>query len=156
MKQNLLFTGLLLFFAFGCNKEDDIIPSNQLQGKYEFKLEKVGNNYEMDFVNTLDFKSDGTVYGEAFTTKAGTEEVLGYRYYFNGEYEIEDEKVTITSTESFHNNLMDTFFAPKRDLVYEEGGMASEEYFIKDEFQTLQIICPANVNCLNVVYKKLN
>ena len=156
MKQNLLVSGLLLFFAFGCSKEDDIIPTNQLEGKYEFVMEKVGNNYELDFVNTLEFKADGSVYSEGFTTKTGTDEVLGYRFYFNGKYEIEDGKVSITGKEVFQNVFMDTFYAPKNELIYLEEWLGSENYLIKEEFKELHNICPSNANCLAAVYKRLN
>ncbi|MBN7816508.1 hypothetical protein [Algoriphagus pacificus] len=156
MKPQLLLLSILLLTVFSCKSEDDINPENKILGLYEFKLEKVGNNYELDFVNTLDFKSDGTVYGEAFTTKAGTNEVLGYRYYFNGIYEIKNDKVSISDIESFHSIFMDTFYSPKSDLVNLDEGMAPEEYLIKDEFQTLQIVCPANANCFNMEFKKIN
>ncbi|MBN3582271.1 hypothetical protein JYB64_07710 [Algoriphagus aestuarii] len=154
MKQKLLFIGLLLFFAFGCSKEDDIIPSNQLLGKYEFIMENVGNNYELDFVNTLEFKIDGSVYGEGFTIKSGTDQVLGYRFYFNGKYEIEEGNVIISEKEVFQNMYTDIFYAPKNEFIYLEEGMGSENYLIKSEFKELHSICPPYADCLQVIYKK--
>ncbi len=156
MKQKLLLFPLMLFIVISCKNEDEINPNSQLQGNWEYKLENVGNNYELDFVNTLEFKNDGTVYGEAFTTNSETDQILGYRYYFNGTYEIEDGKVIISEKETFQNVFMDTFYVPKEELIYLEEDLGTESYLIIEDFTKLQIICPPNANCLNILFEKTN
>lgn len=152
MKQQLLFTAILLLTIFSCKNDDEINPNNKLEGKWEFKMEKVGNNYELDFVNTLEFKVDGTVYGEGYTINSGTDQILGYRYYFNGKYTVEDGKVIINQKETFQNIFMDTFYSPKEDLIYLEEDMGSDSYLIKENYTKLQAICPPNANCVFMEY----
>ena len=156
MKSKLLLVSFLLLSVFSCNSDDDINPENKILGLYEFKLEKVGNNYELDFVNTLKFEQNGKVYGEAITVKSGTNDVLGYRYYFNGTYEIAENKVIISNREIFQNAFMDTFYAPKESLIYLEEDYGNESYLILDGFQMLQNTCPPNANCFIMNFEKIN
>lgn len=156
MKQKTLLVAMILFTLFSCKNDDDINPNHSLEGKWEFKMEKVGNTNEFDLVNTLEFKANGTVYGEGYTTNTGSDRILGYRYYFNGKYKVEDGKVIINQRETFQNVMMDSFYSPKDDLIYLEEDMGSESYLIKENYKELQNICSINANCVNVLYKKTN
>lgn len=156
MKYKLLIASALLLSLFSCKDDQEISPMNELNGEWEFTMEKVGNDYELDFVDRLVFKPDGEVYGEGLTTNTGTDQLLGYRYYFNGKYEVADGKVIIKEREMFNNVMMDSFFSPKDELIYLEEDYGSDSYLIKGNYSELQIICPPNANCLNIIFTKNN
>lgn len=156
MKLKLFIAGALLLSLFSCKDDQEITPLDELQGEWKFKMEKVGNNYELDFVDRLVFKPDGRVYGEGITTNTKTDKLLGYRYYFNGKYELVEDKVIIKDREIFNNSFTDSFFSTKDDLIYQEEDYGLVSYLIKENYSELHIICPPNANCANIIYTKIN
>lgn len=154
MKQQLLFLGIIALSCCGCNQENEIGPINELVGSYEFNMKNVGNNYELDFVDRLQFYPDGLVYGEGVASLSGTNQILGYRYYFHGSYKIEEGIVSITGSETFQTQDEASFFDSKDELVYKDGRQVWDQFSMEDNFQKLHSICPPNANCLNIIFNK--
>lgn len=154
MKIKLLLFLILSGLFYSCNQEHEMGPVNELVGSYEFKMEHVGNHYELDFVNTLQFRSDGTVYGEGISKISGTDQQVGYRYYFYGSYKVEDGNVHISETESFRLDDEDSFFAAKSDLVPKDGNQVWNQLLIKDHARQLQSVCSTSANCLKIIFYK--
>ncbi|MBN3518978.1 hypothetical protein JYB62_03105 [Algoriphagus lutimaris] len=131
MNQKLLFLGMIVLSIYGCNQNNEMRPIKELVGPYEFKMEKVGKNHEIDFVDRLQFKSVGIVYGEGISNISGTNQVLGYRYYFNGSYKIEDGVVNIIETDAFQIDDEDSFFSLKDNLIYKDGNQVWDQLLKK-------------------------
>jgi hypothetical protein len=79
MKSGILPFIALIFILFSCNDDEELSPTAKVQGKYESSAE-LSSSWGLTtyiFVNSLELKSDGTVYGEGITLDVETEELLG-------------------------------------------------------------------------------
>lgn len=150
MKKKLFPFIVLAITIFSCKDVADPSPNLRIEGTYERTSEgNMGWGEAMfNFVDLLEFKSDGTVRGESYTTEIGSEEILGFREYFSGTYSVADGKVTISYNESFHMGIADINYMPKEELTLSQGTGLSNEYAIAEDYSELIYICPFNAACM--------
>ena len=102
-----LITIATLFFS--CKEVEDPSPNPKIEGNYKHIFE--GNlgwgSENFKLISILQFKSDGTVNGEHYTTNIESGEILGYRGYFSGLFCISKGKVTISYDESYIMGIAD-------------------------------------------------
>ncbi|SFB20997.1 hypothetical protein [Algoriphagus aquimarinus] len=159
MKTKLLPLFALFFILFSCNDDDEISPNAKIEGKYRYNSE--GNMSWIDktfnFVDVMEFKSDGTVTGESYTTDLGSDTILGYRGYFSGSYTIIEGKVTITYSKSYHMGVEDVNYIPKEELIQSQEEGYTSDYVNSEDYSQLSFICPSNAYCTFLpVYVKVN
>lgn len=160
MKTKFLAFFLLTTFVFSCKDVEEPSPDSRIEGTYEFTIE--GNfgwedkNYRL--VNILQFKSDGTVNGENYTTEIGSDDILGYRGYFFGLYSISEGKVTISYDEAYRMGIEDITYMPKESLTLMQNEGYSVDYFISDDYSRLSssYSCQPNENCAMIVYVRVD
>ncbi|WPR75833.1 lipocalin family protein [Algoriphagus sp. NG3] len=153
MKAKLLPLIALAMLLFSCKDVADPSPNLRIEGMYERNSE--GNlgwgEGKFSFVDQLEFKSNGTVSGESYTTEIGSEEILGYRAYFLGTYSIEDGKVVISYDDSYHMGTADINYMPKEELTFYGETDFIMEYAVVEDYSELFEICPFNAACLEPV-----
>ncbi|PZX60379.1 hypothetical protein LV84_00655 [Algoriphagus ratkowskyi] len=159
MKTKLFPLFALFFILFSCKDDDEISPNAKIEGKYRYSSE--GNMSWIDktfnFVDVMEFKSDGTVTGESYTTDLGSDKILGYRGYFSGTYSIVNGKVTITYQESYHMNIEDVNYLPKADLTLSSVDDYYSDFSIAEDYSALSFICPSNAFCTTLpIFNKIN
>lgn len=150
MKTRLLPLVALVMLLFSCKDVEEPSPNLRIEGAYERTSQgNMGWGEDMfNFVDLLEFKSDGTVSGKSYTTEIGSEEILGYRAYFSGVYSIVDGKVAISYNESYQMGMADVNYMPKEGLTLYERADYSEEYAVDDDYSELTYICPFNAACM--------
>ncbi|SFB20978.1 hypothetical protein [Algoriphagus aquimarinus] len=159
MKTRLLPLVSLFLIIFSCKDVEEPSPNSRIEGTYEFTSQgnKGWGDVKYNFVDLLEFKSNGIVSGESYTTEIGSDEILGYRGYFSGTYMISEGVLTISYDELYYMNLMDANFSPKEDLVVSEGADSSLEYRIAEDYSNLSFICPPYANCAGtLIYKRID
>jgi len=144
MKTRILISLSFLTLLFSCLKEEELSPNANMEGKWEqiFEVNGLFEGYHI-----LEFKQDGTFTGEMMARKLGTGEIIGYRGVFNGSYEVNGEKLTLTEEVLFTRDfddpsiLDDNVFVPKEALI--PNSNTSEIYYrIANGFSELKFICP--------------
>lgn len=157
MKAKLFPVLVLLVSLFSCN-EEDLSPEAKIHGSYQSITEGSGawGIGRFDYVNTFDFKSDGTFYREDVTRNPGSDEMLGYRMYGSGTYTITDGKVKILYDEMYILNVADVNHWPKEGLRLTETDGNFEDYAILENYAKLEFICPPNADCAPWSYIKID
>ncbi len=149
IKQLALF--VLFTILFSCKDDNDSIsPYVQVEGKYLSSYVVSTPLGDIDYVHTLEFKSDGTLYGEDYATESGKDEILGYTRYYTGTYTIKNDILTLRFgdvTSMYYEN--DVLYLPKEDLRPSEGQGSTKNYSIHESYSQLThlFICDSNVNC---------
>ena len=149
MKNKLLPFVALALFIFSCNDVEEPSPNSQIEGVYEYVSEgNMGWGDEIfEFVELMEFHSDGTLTGESYTTEVGSDVILGYRGYFSGTYVISEGIVTISYGKSYHMAVEDINYLPKEDLVLSENTDFTAEYGITEDYSELESICSIYAIC---------
>jgi hypothetical protein len=156
MKAKLFPVLILLISLFSCN-EEDLTPEAKLQGSYQSVTEVSGawGAGRFDYVNTFDFRSDGTFYREDVTRNPGSDEVLGHRMYGSGTYTVIDGIVKILYDELYVMNVVDVNYWPKEGLILTETDGNYEDYSILENYKKLEYVCPPNAFCISLPYIKV-
>lgn len=148
MKSRIPTLFALIFILFSCKEDEELTPSAKLQGKYESSAELPSSwgftNYI--YVNSLEFKSDGTVYGEGTTLNIETEELLGYRYYINGTYTVIDGIVTVKYQDFYSMGIADIEFMEKDKLMAIDD-IENGVYAIQEDYTQLNYMCSTFPDC---------
>ena len=149
MKVRLFSSIALIGIFFSCKDVQEPSPNNRIEGVYEFVSE---GNYgwgekKFNFVDLMEFNSDGTVTGEGYTTEIGSDEILGYRSYFSGTYSISGDIVTIDYSKSYFMGIADINYLPKEDLTLAQVTDNIGSFSILENYTELMSICPNNGAC---------
>lgn len=145
MKSRIPTLFALIFILFSCKEDEELTPIAKLQGKYETPVAALGFAPYI-YVNSLEFKSDGTVYGEGTTLNVKTKELLGYRYYSNGTYTVIDGIVTVKYQDFYDLGIADIEFMEK-DKLMDNDGIETDDYAIQEDYTQLNYICSTFPNC---------
>ena len=148
----LIAIGLLLF---SCKDNDEISPEILTQNQWQNVIEYAEADQPYDIVYSIDFKSDGKVYSEVFVRDMETKNVLGFLQYYNGKYQIVENKVTVSITEHFIN-MGGTFYSDKEGLSLQDIENQSREYQLRNKNSELHTIMPLYSSSLGIIYKRVD
>jgi len=132
----LIALGLLLF---SCKNNDEINPEILTQNQWLRIYEYSDADQPYDIVYSIDFKSDGKVYSEVFVRDMETKNVLGFLEYYNGNYQIVENKVAVSITEHFIN-MGGKMYSDKEELSLQDKENQSREYQLRNKNSELQTI----------------
>lgn len=146
--RKILLVGLsLIAMLVSCKNEDDqLSPGQAVLGVYQ----QVGSdqNDELEFVRTIELKQGQEVIFQGTVRAKGESETLGYQFYYEGTYTLEDQVVVMDFNETFSLTDPDITYVPKEELTEIERGFSLDDrYFISEDYQELSYICPPNALC---------
>lgn len=157
MKTKLLPLLALFLIFFSCKEDEEVTPVSKIQGSYESVIKIVdASGDEFNFVDRITLNLDGTASGEYYTSKVGSNDVLGYRGYFSGTYAILDQIVTISYEEYYFLQAEGVSYLPKNELTKSEDVDQNVEYIVKKDYSELNYNCPPNAYCVAQPYFKVN
>jgi len=106
-------------------------------------------------VYSIDFKSDGKVYSEVFVRDMDTKNVLGFLEYYNGNYQLIENKVAVSITEHYFN-LGGTFYSDKEKLSLMDIENQTREFQLRNKNSELHTIMPIYASSLGIIYKRVD
>lgn len=154
MKTKLLSLIAFVLILFGCT-DDEINPEVLTQNQWQNVIEYVDAGQPYDIVYSIDFKPDGKVYSEVFARDMVTKDVLGFLEYYNGTYQIVENKVTVSITEHYLN-MAGTMFSDKGKLSLQDNGSQSREYQLRNKNSELHTIMPIYSSSLGIIYYRVD
>ncbi|PZX55793.1 hypothetical protein [Algoriphagus chordae] len=155
MKINLFPAVFLVLLLLGCKNEDEINPEVLTQNQWLRVYEYSDADQPYDIVYSIDFKSDGKVYSEVFVRDMETKNVLGFLEYYNGTYQIIENKVTVSIIEHFIN-MGGTFYSNKEGLSLQNIENQSREYQLRKNNSELHTLMPLYASSLGIIYKRID
>jgi hypothetical protein len=116
MKKLYFLNFLILCFALAsCNEDADKINS-PIVG--EWQQSYYVDDWDKDAVNTMVFRSDGSMTWSGTIRETDSEVDLGYQFYAEGSYKIEDGKVSVPDYEYFTTEYIASGSYVSKDELY--------------------------------------
>ncbi|WP_373398728.1 hypothetical protein V8V91_03250 [Algoriphagus halophilus] len=147
----------LLVISVGCNREDDEFnPGQAILGIYQKTDREISD--ELDFVRIIELKQGQKVVAQSTARKKGQSEDLGFQYYYEGTYKLEDNVVVINFTETFQLTDPDISYVSKDELteIIREY-FFEDRYSVSEDYQELTFICPPNALCMPPIpFERIN
>lgn len=153
MNTKLLFL-IVGVFLLGCSNDDEINPEILTQNQWQKVIEYTDADQPYDIVYSIDFKSDGKVYSEVFVRDMDTKNVLGFLEYYNGNYQIVENKVAVSIAEHFIN-MGGTLYSDKEELILQNIENQSREYQLRNKNSELHTIMPIYASSLGIIYDRV-
>ncbi|WP_192349633.1 hypothetical protein [Algoriphagus sp. Y33] len=155
MKTKLLSLIACAFLFFCCANDDEINPEVLVQNQWQNVVENTSADRPYDVVYSIDFKPDGKVYSEVFVRDMETKDILGFLEYYNGNYQLVDNKVAVSITEHYLN-LGGTMYSDKEELSLLEGVEQSREFQLRNKNSELHTIMPIYASSLGIIYQRVS
>ncbi|WP_339879614.1 hypothetical protein [uncultured Algoriphagus sp.] len=147
----LIVLGLLLF---SCKDNDEINPEVLTQNQWQKVIEYTNSDQSYDIVYSIDFKSDGEVYSEVSVREMESKNVLGFLEYFNGNYQIVENKVAVSITEHYMN-LGGTMYSDKEGLSLIDRENEIREFQLRNKNSELHTIMPITASSVGIIYDRV-
>ncbi|MFC5623816.1 hypothetical protein [Algoriphagus winogradskyi] len=154
MKTNLLPLLAIVLFIISCKDNDDVNPEVLTQSHWQKVIEYKTDDQSYDIIYSIEFKSDGEVYAEVFAKDMETGSVLGFLEYYNGNYQIVENKITVSLTEHYIN-MGGTMFSDKEGLSLQDQGNLSREFQLRNKNKELHTIMPLYASSLGIIYTRV-
>ncbi|SFB60475.1 hypothetical protein [Algoriphagus aquimarinus] len=155
MHKKLYLLIAIAFVLFSCKDNDDINPEVLTQNQWQKVIEYSDADQPYDIVYSIDFKSDGKVYSEVFVRDMATKNVLGFLEYYNGNYQIVENKVAVSITEHFIN-MGGTMYSDREKLSLQDKENQSREYQLRNKNSELHTIMPPLASSLGLIYNRVD
>ncbi|WP_296697902.1 hypothetical protein [Algoriphagus sp.] len=148
MKNKILLLTLLLYTIFSCKNEDEkLSPGQSVLGKYQ--QTQRNSSEEFDFVSIIELKAGGMAIYQGTVREKGGKVDLGFNFYYEGEFTLEEEIVVINYLDIYLLNDPDISYVSKEELNQIEIEDAfSDRYRINENYDELSYICPPNAFCI--------
>ena len=146
MKNRVYILIALIVLLSSCKNEDELSPSKAVLGVYQ-KVD-VDFNDELSLFRTFELKAGNKVVFQGFFREKGESEKLGYQFYFEGTYTLEDDVLVMDYENTFVLSDPDITYVPKEELPQIERDFTLDErYKVSEDYQELTYICPPNAFC---------
>lgn len=146
MKNRFYILIALIALLSSCKNEDELSPSKAVLGVYQ--QSQVDYIDGLTFFNTMELKAGNQVIFQGFFREKGESEILGYQFYFEGTYTLEDDVVVMDFENTFVLSDPDITYVPKEELPQIERDFTLDErYKVSEDYQELSYICPPNAFC---------
>ena len=155
MHKKLYLLIAIAFVLISCKDNDDINPEVLTQNQWRYVIEYANADQPYDIVYSIDFKSDGKVYSEVFVRDMETKNVLGFLEYYNGNYQIVENKVAVSITEHFIN-MGGTMYSDREKLSLQDKENQSREYQLRNKNSELHTIMPPLASSLGLIYNRVD
>lgn len=155
MKTRLFFLIALGLIIFSCKHNDEINPEILTQNQWQKVIEYANADQPYDIVYSIDFKSGGKVYSEVFVRDMETNNVLGFLEYYNGTYQIVENKVAVLFTEHYNNIQSGTMYSDKENLNLQDKENETREYQLRKKNSELHTILPPLASSLGIIYTRV-
>lgn len=156
MKIKLITSIFLVLLLLGCNNDDEINPKILTQSQWLNVIENTTANQPYDYVSSIRFEPDGKVYSEVFLRELETKEVIGFREYFNGNFQIINGKIEVSIQELYTIQGSDEFYLDKEELSIVDGTGFSREYQLRNSNSELHTIMPIYASSLGIIYNRVD
>lgn len=154
MKSNLLTLVALCLILFSCEDNDEISPEMLIQDQWLNVNEFADADQPYEIMYSIDFQSGGKVYMEAIVRDMETKNVLGFLEYYNGNYQLIENKIAVSITEHYYN-LGGTFYSDKEKLSLVDIENQTREFQLRNKNSELHTIMPIYASSLGIIYKRI-
>ena len=154
MKINLFPAVFLMLLLLGCKNEDEINPEVLTQNQWQKVIEYTNSDQDYDIVYSIDFKSDSEVYSEVFVREMETKDVLGFLEYYNGIYQIVENKVVV-SIRDHYMNLSGTMYSDKEGLSLIDRENETREFQLRNKNSELHTLMPITASSVGIIYDRV-
>ncbi|MCE7056206.1 hypothetical protein LZF95_16095 [Algoriphagus sp. AGSA1] len=149
----LIAFGLLLF---GCNTDNEINPEVLTQSQWRNVIEDTASGQPYDYVSSIRFEADGKVYSEVFLRDLETEDVIGFREYFTGSFQITNGKIEVAIQELYTIQGSDEFYLDKEELSLDDRTTLTREFQLRNKNSELHTVMPPLASSLGIIYYRVD
>ncbi len=147
----LITFGLLLF---SCNTDDEINPEVLTQNQWLNVVENTAADQPHEYVSSIKFEPDGKVYSEAFLRDIETKEIIGFREYFTGSFQITNGKIEVAIQELYTIQGSDELYLDKEELSIVDSVAFTREFQLRNKNSELHTIMPIYASSRGIVYQR--
>ncbi|WPR76925.1 hypothetical protein [Algoriphagus sp. NG3] len=156
MKSKLLLLiayGLLLF---SCNNDEEINPEVLTRNQWQNVVENTSADRPYEYVFSIEFKPNGKVYSEAFFRDLETKELIGFREYLTGSFQIISGNIMVSILELYTIQGSDDMYLDKEELSILDGENLSRVFELRNKNTELHTIMPPLSSSLGMIYYRVD
>ena len=128
MKNLYFLPFLVLIFTFSSCSEDEDDINEPIVGKWSQSF--FAEEWDLDVVTTLEFKSDGSMSYYGTVREPGSEVDLGYQFFAEGSFLIEEGRVSVPDFQYFTTMYVTSgSYAAKEELFESQAFFGNRPYY---------------------------
>ncbi|RAI94021.1 hypothetical protein [Algoriphagus yeomjeoni] len=155
MKLKLIPLFAFVFILFGCKNDDDVNPEVLTQNHWEKVFQDASLDPPYEVVYSIDFQANGVVNYEAFFRDLENKNVLGFIEYYSGTYQIVQNKITVSITEHYTNQVSGEMYSDKEKLSLVDIDNQTREFQLRNKNSELHTIMPLYASSLGIIYDRV-
>ena len=156
MKVKLLTLFALGLFFFSCTTEEDIDPEVLTQSQWMNVVEGTTADRPYEYVFSIEFEPNGKVYSEAFFRDLETNQLIGFREYLTGSFQIINGNIVVSILELYTIQGSDDMYLGKEELSIVDGENLSRVFVLRNKNTELHTIMPPLSSSLGMIYYRVD
>ncbi|SFU12150.1 hypothetical protein SAMN04489724_4078 [Algoriphagus locisalis] len=155
MNFKLLPLVIIVFVLISCKEDEEVNPEVLTQYHWEKAFQDLNFDPPYEVVYSIDFQIDGKVHYESYFRDLETKDILGFIEYYDGNYQVGQNKITVLITEHYTNQVSGEMYSDKDQLTLMEIVNQSREFQLRNNNSELHTIMPLYSSSLGIIYERV-
>ncbi|MEB2775926.1 hypothetical protein SYJ56_11455 [Algoriphagus sp. D3-2-R+10] len=156
MNKKLFSLIAIAFFLFSCKDDDEVNPEVLTQNQWQNVVENTSADRPYEYVFSIEFEPNGKVYSEAFFRDLETNELIGFREYLTGSFQIINGNIMVSILELYTIQGSDDMYLDKEELSIVDGENLSRVFELRNKNTELHTIMPLYASSLGIIYYRVD